>query len=239
MSARDIKHSFTSVSAIEHRPFVSMIAKKLIKGLPSNVDFDDLVQWGMLGLLDAIKKWDPSRPNKFKTYAEFRIRGAMLDGLRAQDQTPRSARDQLKKIEKAKREVEIELNRKPMRSEVAAKLGITLQEFDRIDFKTIPVSEKASHVEHFFTADDRRALLVSAQNQSSDMESKISAYEKLNHILNGAEIIERCCFILYHVWGLTMAEIAECFNLTESRISQLLEAFRWRANQMKMEDKNG
>lgn len=238
MNERNFKHEFTSISAIEHRPFVSIIAKSLMKSLPSNIDFDELVQWGMLGLLDALKKWDPSRPNKFKTYAEFRIRGAMLDGLRGQDQTSRSARDKLKKIEKANRDLEIQLNRKPKRREVAEHLGITLKEFDKIDFITMPISEMPSHIDQFFTADDRRALLISAQNKGSDMESKIGAYQKLNHILIGADTIDRCCFLLYHVWGLSLEEIGECFGVTQSRISQRLGRFKekaWAA----MGDKNG
>ena len=86
---------------LEYAPLIKFIAQKIAVRLPSNIEFDDLVSSGVIGLMDAIDKYDPSRDNKFKTYAEFRIRGAILDELRAQDWVPRSVREKAKQLEKA------------------------------------------------------------------------------------------------------------------------------------------
>ena len=86
---------------IEYAPLVKYIAQKIASRLPSNIELDDLISCGVIGLMDAIEKFDPNRDNKFKTYAEFRIRGAILDELRAQDWVPRSIREKAKTVERA------------------------------------------------------------------------------------------------------------------------------------------
>src|SRR6476646_7870081 len=85
---------------LEYAPLIKFIAQKIAVRLPSNIELDDLISSGVIGLMDAIEKYDPSRDNKFKTYAEFRIRGAILDELRAQDWVPRSVRDKAKLLDR-------------------------------------------------------------------------------------------------------------------------------------------
>src|SRR6478736_7211703 len=97
----------------EYAPLIKFIAQKIAVRLPSNIEFDDLVSSGVIGLMDAIDKYDPSRDNKFKTYAEFRIRGAILDELRAQDWVPRSVREKAKQLERAHVRLEQKLRRLP------------------------------------------------------------------------------------------------------------------------------
>ncbi|MFN8369100.1 MAG: sigma-70 family RNA polymerase sigma factor [Bacteriovoracaceae bacterium] len=86
---------------VEYAPLIKYIAQKIASRLPANIELDDLISCGVIGLMDAIKKFDPTRDNKFKTYAEFRIRGAILDELRAQDWVPRSVREKAKTVERA------------------------------------------------------------------------------------------------------------------------------------------
>ena len=91
---------------MEYAPLIQFIAQKIAIRLPSNIELDDLISSGVIGLMDAIEKYDPTRDNKFKTYAEFRIRGAILDELRAQDWVPRSVRDKAKMLDRALIELE-------------------------------------------------------------------------------------------------------------------------------------
>jgi RNA polymerase sigma factor for flagellar operon FliA len=108
---------------------VRFIASRIQKRLPANIEYDDLVSAGMLGLMDAIQKYDPSRDNQFKTYAEFRIHGAILDELREQDWIPRSVRDKAKIYDRVLTQLETELQRKPTDREIAEKLGISMEEY--------------------------------------------------------------------------------------------------------------
>src|SRR6185503_17164144 len=110
---------------LEYAPLIKFIAQKIAVRLPSNIEFDDLVSSGVIGLMDAIDKYDPSRDNKFKTYAEFRIRGAILDELRAQDWVPRSVREKAKQLERAHVRLEQALGRVPTEDELTAELKIS------------------------------------------------------------------------------------------------------------------
>src|SRR5579872_6599104 len=104
---------------LEYAPLIKFIAQKIAVRLPSNIELDDLISSGVIGLMDAIEKYDPSRDNKFKTYAEFRIRGAILDELRAQDWVPRSVRDKAKLLDRTYSSLEQAMGRSPSDEEVA------------------------------------------------------------------------------------------------------------------------
>src|ERR1700749_900047 len=110
---------------MEYAPLIKFIAQKIAVRLPSHIELDDLISSGVIGLMDAIEKYDPKRDNKFKTYAEFRVRGAILDELRAQDWVPRSVRDKAKMLDKTMVELEAALGRTATDEEVAAKLSIS------------------------------------------------------------------------------------------------------------------
>src|ERR1700685_4358810 len=114
---------------LEYAPLIKFIAQKIAVRLPSNIEFDDLVSSGVIGLMDAIDKYDPSRDNKFKTYAEFRIRGAILDELRAQDWVPRSVREKAKALERVYSRIEQQKGRQATDEEVCGELQITQEEF--------------------------------------------------------------------------------------------------------------
>src|ERR1044071_425117 len=98
---------------LEYAPLIKFIAQKIAVRLPSNIELDDLISSGVIGLMDAIEKYDPTRDNKFKTYAEFRIRGAILDELRSQDWVPRSVRDKSKMLDRTIVDLEVSLGRSP------------------------------------------------------------------------------------------------------------------------------
>src|SRR5271154_2029431 len=125
---------------MEYAPLIKFIAQKIAVRLPSNIELDDLISSGVIGLMDAIEKYDPKRDNKFKTYAEFRIRGAILDELRAQDWVPRSVRDKAKMLDKTMVELEANLGRAATDEEVAEKLAITMDEFYDLINQVRPVS---------------------------------------------------------------------------------------------------
>src|SRR5215475_2887162 len=116
----------------DNLPEVRYIARRIHDRLPSHVPFDDLVHAGILGLIDAVDKFDPSRNVQLKSYARFRIRGAILDNLRQMDWSPRNLRRQARRIEEANRELSTELGRAPAEAEIAERLGMQLSEFQQV-----------------------------------------------------------------------------------------------------------
>src|ERR1044072_5062158 len=114
---------------LEYSPLIKFIAQKIAVRLPSNIELDDLISSGVIGLMDAIDKYDPTRDNKFKTYAEFRIRGSILDELRAQDWVPRSVRDKAKLLDRTVMELEGAMGRNASEEEIANKLGMPLSDY--------------------------------------------------------------------------------------------------------------
>src|SRR5436190_15246774 len=113
---------------MDYAPLIRFVAQRIAARLPSNIEIDDLISAGVIGLMDAIEKYDPSRDNKFKTYAEFRIRGAILDELRSQDWVPRSVRDKAKLLDRTMIKLEAELGRVAEDEEIAAALSMDMEE---------------------------------------------------------------------------------------------------------------
>lgn len=216
----DVDHKFIE----EHLPMIKFIAFKIAKGLPASIEMDDLIQWGALGLLDAAQKFDPTREIKFRSYAEFRIRGAILDGLRKEDPTARSVRDLEKTLSAASREIQIERGRAAATHEIADKLGVSLAEVNEIRARALPVDiVSVDDYANRFLASDRKALLATVKNKGQDLEEKLMAIQKLERIVYGHNQIDRVCFMLLNIWGLTLKEIAELFQVSESRISQRIK----------------
>lgn len=208
-------------------PLVGFIARKIVANQPSSVRVDDLIQAGYIGLLDAIDKFDPHRENQFKTYAEFRIRGAILDLLRNDDLIPRSVRDKEKEIGRVNHALASQLGRAPLAKEIAETIGMDSEEYEALRIKLRTIREISIETPEQFTVEDRKALLISSQNQSDDLVSKIDAMAKLERIVRGHQPMSRAAFILYFVWGLTMDEISQVFGCTESRICQRISNVRY------------
>src|SRR5689334_15126329 len=143
---------------LEYAPLIKYIAQKIAARLPANIELDDLISSGVIGLIDAMEKYDASRDNKFKTYAEFRIRGAILDELRAQDWVPRSVREKAKLLEKCYSRIEQKKGRQATDEEVCEELGITQEEYHDLLNQVRSVSLLSyDDISHFSKA-DKRAL---------------------------------------------------------------------------------
>jgi RNA polymerase sigma factor FliA len=125
---------------IDYAPLVRFLAQRIAARLPANIDVNDLISAGIIGLMDAISKYDANRDNKFKTYAEFRIRGAILDELRSQDWVPRSVRDKGKKIDRVAALLEQKFGRRATDLEVADALGFDIESFYKLLGKVRPSS---------------------------------------------------------------------------------------------------
>lgn len=209
---------------LKYSSFVKYVAGRMAINLPSNVDYDDLVSYGIFGLLDAIDKFDPDRNVKFKTYAKTRIRGAILDELRVLDWTPRSIRQKGKQLEKAMLELEAHLGREPTDEEISAQLGMTVKELHRLYEDT-----KQSLMMSLDEGDPEGEGNVSRKDFLEDVQlitpEKNAERNELKRIL--AEEItklserERLVIVLYYFEQLTSKEIGKILGVSDSRISQL------------------
>jgi RNA polymerase sigma factor FliA len=211
---------------LTYAPLVKFVAGRLGASLPSHVDEQDLVSYGLLGLIGAIERYDPDREIKFETYAIVRIKGAIIDELRSLDWVPRSVRSRAREIERAIVELERSLMRAPTDEEIAAKVGISGDELDRSLFEISRSSMAA--LDELWTPQsggDQVALIDTIEDASgADPEFSLEQSE-LNEAL--AEAIsrlperEKLVVTLYYYEELTLREIGEVLGVTESRVSQL------------------
>ena len=208
---------------VEYTPFIRFIAKKISKRLPANIDLEDLVSCGVIGLMDAIDKYDSSRDNKFKTYAEFRIRGSILDELRSQDWVPRSIRDKAKVLERAHLHLESELGRIPKEKEIAERLNLSMKDYFTLLAKVSAVSVVSIDEYEELNNSDRKSLFNILSTGRSPF-SEIS-FKSVKKIINSAieELPERQRIVLslYYYEGFSLKKIGAILDVTESRISQL------------------
>jgi RNA polymerase sigma factor FliA len=210
---------------IEYAPLIKFIAQKIASRLPANIELDDLISCGVIGLMDAISKFDPSRDNKFKTYAEFRIRGAMLDELRSQDWVPRSIREKAKTIERAQTKLESELGRFPTHDELAEEIGVSKDEFYDMLNKSKSVSVLNIDDAAAFNKNDRRLYAsLMEKSSSSNPFSAVNFKKSREKIKEGIKLLpekQRLVLSLYYYEDLNLKEIGQVLEVTESRVSQL------------------
>lgn len=210
---------------MDYAPLIRFVAQRIAARLPSNIEIDDLISAGVIGLMDAIEKYDPSRDNKFKTYAEFRIRGAILDELRSQDWVPRSIRDKSKRIEKTYAELEQRFGRAVSDEELSTALGISIGEYYETIAKVkavtlLSIDELSGPNNH-----DRKSLLECLENVGSKnpfLQLKSKGVRDLL-IKNIEELPEKQKLVLslYYYEDLNLKEIGRVLDVTESRVSQL------------------
>jgi RNA polymerase sigma factor for flagellar operon FliA len=197
---------------------VRWIAQRISNGLPQSVDIEDLVSVGFIGLMDAADKFDPSENVKFSTYAEFRIRGSMLDELRKQDWVPRRVRSQIKAIDKVEAQVETETGRKATHEDVTKKLGITRDQYQEVKHEIGSLM-----LVPYGTVDEVSDLLQSGDETNPYIQA--SQKDTRQHIENifrqALSDEERTVMSCYYFRGLNLREIGAILSLTESRISQL------------------
>lgn len=210
---------------MDYSPLIRFVAQRIAARLPASIDIDDLTSAGVIGLMDAIEKYDPTRDNKFKTYAEFRIRGAMLDELRHQDWVPRSVRDKAKKIDRALTQLEQELGRVATEQEVADRLGITLQDYHDLSgkVKTTTLLSIDDLVGPYYN--DKKTLLECLENPNSVNPIQHIKNKSMKDLLAKTimDLPERQKLVLslYYYEDLNLREIGKILSVTESRVSQL------------------
>jgi RNA polymerase sigma factor FliA len=211
---------------LHYAPLVKYVASRVATGLPASVEQADLVSYGMFGLIDALEKFEPARGNKFETYAIPRIKGAIIDELRAMDWVPRSVRFKARQIEKAYSDLESIMKRAPSEKEVAARLGVTLKELHDVITQISFVSVLALD-ELLSVGSDRGeqvSLLDTLADRGSDVSMGLEGQETrglLAAAINSLSEREKIVVTLYYFEGLTLAEIGEILGVTESRVCQI------------------
>ena len=207
---------------LHYAPIVKYVAGRLMVHVGQNVEFDDLVGYGIFGLIDAIEKFDPSKGVKFETYASFRIRGAIIDNIRRMDWVPRTLRQKNKQIESAIIKLEDELGRSPTDDELADALGLTPDE-------TVDLIRKSSihslvSLDDFLEQNYEKSHVSLVTNSSDSPEGLTEDKErkvKLAEAINNLKDKEKLVITLYYYEGLTLKEISSIMKVTESRVSQI------------------
>jgi len=212
---------------LTYAPLVKYVAGRLGSGLPAHVEEEDLVSYGLLGLINAIERYDPDRDVKFETYAITRIKGAIIDELRAMDWVPRSVRARAREIERAIAELERRLTRSPSDEEIASKLGITVEELEgsltEISRSSIAALDELWTVGS--SGGDSVALIDTIEDtQGREPQSELAVSEQreaLGEAIARLPEREKLVVTLYYYEELTLREIGEVLGVTESRVSQL------------------
>ncbi|MEY9847135.1 RNA polymerase sigma factor WhiG [Streptacidiphilus sp. MAP5-3] len=213
---------------LHYSPLVKYVAGRVGVGLPANVEQADFVSSGVFGLIDAIEKFDPDRAIKFETYAISRIRGAIIDELRALDWIPRSIRQKARAVERAYATLEVSLRRTPGDSEVAAAMGIQVEElhgiFSQLSLANVVALDELLHGSGE-GGDARGSLVDTLVDTAADDPEEVAESREVRRLLAGAINTlperEKTVVSLYYYEGLTLAEIGQVLGVTESRVSQI------------------
>jgi RNA polymerase sigma factor FliA len=212
---------------LHYSPLVKYVAGRVGVGLPPNIEQADLVSYGIFGLIDAIEKFDLERAIKFETYAISRIKGAIIDELRAIDWIPRSVRYKAREVEKAYAALEAALHRTPTESEVAGELGISLDElhtiFSQVSFVNVIALDELLNVGG--ERGDKLSLVDTLEDTKAEDPVEVFETEETKYLLSRAINTlperEKIVVTLYYYEGLTLAEIGQVLGVTESRICQM------------------
>jgi RNA polymerase sigma factor for flagellar operon FliA len=210
---------------VAYAPLVKYVASRLAAGLPSHVEEADLVSYGLGGLIGAIERYEPERQIKFETYALARIRGAIIDELRSLDWVPRSVRTRARELEKAHSKLEHELGRTPTDGELAERLGITEPELQGSLLEIANSSILALDELWSDSAGEAVALRDTISDPDApDPERELDSADVRQQLAEAIEVLperEKLVIALYYYRGLTLREIGEVLDVTESRVSQL------------------
>ncbi|HCS51074.1 MAG TPA: FliA/WhiG family RNA polymerase sigma factor [Planctomycetaceae bacterium] len=204
-------------------PLVRYNAERVWAKLPEGVDMNDLMSAGVFGLMDAIDAFDMRRGVKVETYCVPRIRGAMLDELRTMDWVPRLVRSKASKLEAARKAVEAKHGRPPTDKEIAAKLELPLEEFDKMKTEASAVNLVSLNKKWYETDSykDVREVDVLEDGKGEDPTNGIQKRDIMKLVTKGLNRNERLIMILYYYEELTMKEIGTTLGLSESRVSQM------------------
>jgi RNA polymerase sigma factor FliA len=211
---------------LTYAPLVKYVAGRLGSGLPAHVDDEDLASYGLLGLIGAIERFDPTREVKFETYALGRIKGAIIDELRSLDWVPRSVRSRARQIERTIGELEAKLGRAPNDDEIAGKLGVSQEELNDDLFQISRTSIAA--LDELWTVSgggDQVSLIDTIEDTAGPSPTaaldETELREAMADAIAGLPEREKIVITLYYYEELTLREIGEVLGVTESRVSQL------------------
>jgi RNA polymerase sigma factor for flagellar operon FliA len=208
---------------LEHLPVVRFLARRIHERLPQHVDIEDLVSAGVVGLMDAFAKFDPQKKVQFRSYAQFRIRGAILDSLRTLDWSPRDLRRKGREAEEAIRALTGRLGRSPGEAEIAAEMGVSLEDYQSLlgDLKGLEIG--TLHVEHNEDSGEEELAYVPGRPDEDPLFCclKGELQDKLRDAIEHLPERERLVMTLYYFEELTMREIGLALGVVESRVSQI------------------
>lgn len=212
---------------VEYAHLVKFIANRLAINLPQSVDRNDLISSGVLGLIKAVETFDPERGFKFETYAGHKIRGAILDELRALDWVPRSVRQKSRDLQRVYSKLENQLGRIPYDDEVCKELDISMSEYEELLYEVTPttiISLEESMPERGSDAKELR-IVDSIEDPGSSNPLKELGFNEVKNILKETIMNlpekEKLVVALYHYEELTLKEIGVVLDITESRVSQI------------------
>ena len=207
----------------KYLPLVKYNADRIHAKLPVEVDVEDLQSAGIFGLMDAVDAFDLDRGVKFETYCAPRIRGAILDELRSMDWVPRLVRSRTAKVQGAKKKLEMELGREPTQQEIAQKMGISMDEFRKMEKDSKAVGTVSIHRKWFETDSNKdvREIDVLRDQRQPNPLTQVQKRDLKELMTKGLSRAERLILVLYYYEEMTMKEIGQTLDLSESRVSQM------------------
>jgi RNA polymerase sigma factor for flagellar operon FliA len=208
---------------LEHLPIVRFLARRIHERLPQHVDIEDLVSAGVVGLMDAFSKFDPTKKVQFRSYAQFRIRGAILDSLRTLDWSPRELRRKGRAVEEAIRVLTQRMGRAPGEGDVAAEMTLTLVEYQQLlgDLKGLEIG--TLHMERNEDSGEEELAYIPGNPEDDPLFRclKVELKDRLSESIANLPDRERLVMTLYYYEEMTMREIGLALGVVESRVSQV------------------
>ena len=208
---------------LEHLPVVRFLARRIHERLPQHVDIEDLVSAGVVGLMDAFAKFNPAKKVQFRSYAQFRIRGAILDSLRTLDWSPRELRRKGRAVEEAIRSVTARVGRAAGENEVAQEMGLALEEYQQLlgDLKGLEIG--TLHMERNEDSGEEELAYVPGRPEEDPLFRCLRGEmeQRLTDAIQNLPDRERLVMTLYYYEEMTMREIGLALGVVESRISQV------------------
>lgn len=211
------------VLLMEHLPTVRYVARRIHERLPQHVDLDDLISAGVVGLIDAFSKFDQSKKVQFKSYAQFRIRGAILDSLRTLDWSPRELRRKGRAVEEAIRAVTQRVGRAPLEQEIAKEMDLSLADYQQLLGELKGLEIGSLHIERSEDSGDEELAYVPGAPEDDPLFRclKGEMKQRLADAIDDLPEKERMVLTLYYYEELTMKEIGLTLGVVESRVSQI------------------
>jgi RNA polymerase sigma factor for flagellar operon FliA len=208
---------------IEHLPMVRFLARRIHERLPQHVDIEDMVSAGVVGLMDAFSKFDPAKKVQFRSYAQFRIRGAILDSLRTLDWSPRELRRKGRAVEEAIRVLTARLGHAPNEAEVAEEMGLSLEEYQQLlgDLKGLEIG--TLHMERNEDSGEEELAYIPGRPEDDPLFRCLRGEleDRLTGAIQNLPDRERLVMSLYYYEEMTMREIGLALGVVESRVSQM------------------